>query len=57
MTVAIGADHGGFALKEDIRRYLDERGVSYRDFGTFSTESCDYPDIGEAVARAVAAGE
>ena len=55
--LAIGSDHGGFALKKEIMQHLDERGVAYKDFGTYSVESCDYPDIAEPVARAVAAGE
>lgn len=55
--VAIGADHGGFRLKEDIKAFLKEKGIEYRDFGTHSTDSVDYPDISRAVAQAVAAGE
>lgn len=55
--LAIGSDHGGFALKKEIMQHLDERGVAYKDFGTFTEESCDYPDIAEPLCRAVAAGE
>jgi ribose 5-phosphate isomerase B len=55
--IAIGSDHGGFHLKEDIKRLLEELGISYRDFGTNSTDSVDYPDISRAVALAVAGGE
>ena len=55
--LAIGSDHGGFALKQEIMKHLTERGIEYRDYGTFSTDSCDYPDYGEAVGRAVASGE
>ena len=55
--IAIGCDHGGFALKQEVMRHLDELGLAYKDFGTYSEESCDYPIYGEAVARAVAAGE
>jgi ribose 5-phosphate isomerase B len=55
ITVAIGADHAGFALKEHLRRELSE--VELLDFGTHSEDSCDYPDVAAAVARAVAAGE
>lgn len=54
---AIGSDHGGYDLKQIIMAHLAERGVEYHDYGTYSTESCDYPDYGEAVARAVASGE
>lgn len=55
--IAIGSDHGGYTLKETIKKYLDEKGVRYRDFGAYSDESCDYPDFGAAVGRAVASGE
>lgn len=54
---AIGSDHGGYELKQVVMAHLKERGVEFRDYGTFSTDSCDYPDYGEAVARAVASGE
>ena len=56
MRIALGADHAGVALKEDIKRLLDARGVVYRDFGTESTEPVDYPDYAVRVARAVADG-
>lgn len=55
--IAIGSDHGGYSLKQVIMKHLDERGLEYHDFGTYSEESCDYPDYGEAVGRAVASGE
>ncbi|HET7293024.1 MAG TPA: ribose 5-phosphate isomerase B [Vicinamibacteria bacterium] len=55
--VAIGADHGGFPLKEDLKRELTRLGHAFRDFGTFSTDAVDYPDIALAVAQAVRAGE
>ena len=55
--IAIGSDHGGYSLKQVIMKHLDEHGLEYRDYGTYSEESCDYPDYGEAVARAVASGE
>lgn len=53
-TVAIGADHGGFELKEKLKPFLTELGVSVRDFGTNSTDAVDYPDFALAVGRAVA---
>ena len=53
--IAIGSDHGGFALKQQIMAYLKKRGLEYKDFGTYSEESCDYPVYGKAVAKAVAA--
>ena len=55
--LAIGSDHGGFALKQEIMEHLREKGIAYKDFGTDSADSCDYPIYGEAVARAVASGE
>jgi ribose 5-phosphate isomerase B len=55
--VAVGADHGGYRLKERIVAHLRERGVDVRDCGTDSTESVDYPDFAHAVARLVADGE
>src|ERR1044071_7624459 len=57
MRVALGADHAGVHLKADIRKLLDERGITYKDFGTETTDSVDYPDYANAVARAVANGE
>ena len=55
--IAVGSDHGGFALKKAILAHLEKRGLEYKDFGTWSEESCDYPDFGKAVAKAVASGE
>ena len=55
--IAIGSDHGGFVLKQEIMAHLKKRGLEYKDFGTYSEESCDYPVYGKAVAKAVAAGE
>jgi len=56
VKLALGADHGGFELKETLKAHLRERGLSISDFGTDSKESCDYPDYAFAVANAVAAG-
>ena len=55
--LAIASDHGGFALKRAVMAHLDARGIAYRDFGTYSEQSCDYPDFGRAAALAVASGE
>ncbi len=55
--IAVGSDHGGFELKKAVCRHLDSRGLKYKDFGTYTDESCDYPDFGKAVAKAVASGE
>lgn len=57
MRVALGSDHGGYGLKQEVMKYLEERGIGYRDFGCMSAESCDYPEYGSAAAKAVAAGE
>lgn len=56
MKIAIGCDHGGITLKDSIVNYLEERGVQIEDFGTFGTESVDYPDYAYKVARSVADG-
>jgi ribose 5-phosphate isomerase B len=55
--VALGADHGGFALKEELKAYLEKNGYEVIDCGTNSSEAVDYPDFAEAVARKVSAGE
>ena len=57
MKLAIGCDHGGFALKQEIMAHLRERGLEFKDFGTFTEKSCDYPVYAKAVAKAVASGE
>lgn len=57
MIIALGSDHGGFQLKEEIKGHLTAVGMEFRDFGTLDGASCDYPDIAEAVAKAVASGE
>ena len=54
--IALGADHGGYELKEAIKQHLEERGIAYRDFGTNSTASCDYPDYAAAACGAVTNG-
>lgn len=57
MRVAIGADHAGFHLKGELCTLLDELRVEYRDFGTYTPEAVDYPDVIAPVARAVARGD
>jgi len=57
MKIAIGADHGGFILKEKLRARLAGMGHEVADFGTESTESCDYPEFAQAVGQAVADGQ
>ena len=57
MKIAIGCDHGGYLLKQDILIWLEEHDYEFEDFGCYNTESVDYPVYGEKVARAVASGE
>ncbi len=54
LRIAIGADHGGFEMKEALKKVLQDQGHEYQDFGTNSTEPVDYPDFAQAVALAVA---
>ena len=55
--IAIGCDHGGYYLKQDIIDFLEKNGYEYKDYGTYSDESCDYPVYAKKVAHAVADGE
>ena len=55
--IALGCDHGGFELMQEVKKYLDEYQLEYKDFGTYNTESCDYPVYAKKVARAVVSGE
>ena len=55
--LAIGCDHGGYALKQEILAHLKKRGVEVKDFGTYNEDSCDYPVYARAVAQAVTSGE
>lgn len=55
--LAIGSDHGGFELKEHIKKHLDEQGVKYKDYGIYNEDSADYPDCAAPVCRAVIDGE
>ena len=57
LRIALGADHAGVALKDNLARLLEGRGIAYRDFGTHGSESVDYPDFAADVAHAVAAGD
>ncbi len=54
--IAMGSDHGGFGLKQEILAYLKEKGLEYKDYGCFEEKSCDYPEYAHAVAHAVADG-
>ena len=55
--IAIGSDHGGFKLKELIKRYLDEKDIEYKDFGCYSEESVDYPNIAKEVSKNIQSNE
>ena len=55
--IAIACDHGGFAYKQTIMQHLADRQIEFTDFGTYTPDSCDYPDYAKPVARAVASGE
>ena len=55
--IALASDHAGFELKAIVEGYLEARGVAYKDFGTDSAESCDYPDFAHPAARAIEAGD
>ncbi len=55
--IAIGSDHGGFKLKNIIIKHLETQGYEVKDYGTYSTDSCDYPVYAKAVAKSVANGE
>ena len=55
--IGLASDHAGFALKQFVKEYLDEKGLTYKDYGTFSEDSCDYPDFGHALARGIEDGE
>lgn len=51
--IAIGSDHGGFGLKQEVMEHLKERNIEYKDFGSYSEESCDYPVYAKKVAQAI----
>ena len=56
MKIAVGSDHAGLGLKNEVVGHLKEKGVEFKDFGTYTMESCDYPNFGEKVATEVAKG-
>ncbi len=55
--IALGCDHGGYELMQEVMKHLDELNIPYKNFGTYSTDSCDYPDYAKKVAHAVAQKE
>ena len=56
-TVGIACDHAGFALKQFVKQYLEEKNIPYKDYGTYSDMSCDYPEFAHAFARGIESGE
>lgn len=56
-TIGLASDHAGFPLKEKVKAYLEEKGISFRDYGTDSEASCDYPDYAHALAKGMEQGE
>ena len=55
--IALGCDQGGYELMQEVKKHLEARGLEYKDFGTYTTDSCHYPVYGAQAARAVAVGE
>lgn len=55
--LALASDHGGFELKNEVKKYLDEKGILYEDFGCYTAESCDYPDMVKLACDAVVSGK
>ena len=56
-VIGLASDHAGFELKQYVKQWLEAKGWEYKDFGTYSTDSCDYPDFAHPLALAVEAGE
>ena len=56
-TIGLASDHAGYALKQFVKQYLEEKGLEYKDYGTYNEESCDYSDFGHALARGIEQGE
>ncbi len=56
-TVGLACDHAGYEIKEFIKQYLEEKGIAYKDYGTNSTASCDYPDHAHALANGIEQGD
>ena len=55
-TIGLASDHAGYELKQFVRQYLTEKGIPFKDYGTDSTESCDYPDYAHALAKGMEDG-
>ena len=57
MKIALGADHAGYILKETLKKYLEDKGIEFKDYGTFKEDSCDYPEYAFKVGQAVSSQE
>ncbi len=55
--IGLASDHAGYALKQYVKEYLTQKGLEYKDYGTYDTDSCDYPDYAHALARGMEEGE
>ena len=55
--IGLASDHAGYELKQYVKQYLEEQGSTYKDYGTYTAESCDYPDFAHALANGMKAGE
>ena len=55
--VGIASDHAGYALKQFVKKYLEEKGYEFKDYGTYTEDSCDYSDFGHALAEGIEKGE
>lgn len=55
--IGLASDHAGYELKQYVKQYLEEQGIPYKDYGTYTAESCDYPDFAHALAKGMKTGE
>ena len=55
--IGLASDHAGYELKQYVKQYLEEQGITYKDYGTYTAESCDYPDFAHALAKGMETGE
>ena len=55
--IALGSDHGGYSLKQEVKAYLEGKGIPYKDYGCLDESPCDYPVYAKAVAKAIVDGE
>ena len=57
LPIGLASDHAGYALKQFVKEYLTQQGLEYKDYGTYSEDSCDYPDFAHALAKGIEHGE